>query len=40
MDIFNNSMEMVIHQENHQNNILYVSKCKQEEAHFVDFNTT
>jgi len=30
---------MVIHQKNHQNNILYVSKCIEKEAHFVDFYT-
>jgi len=40
MAICNNSMDMVIHQQTHQNNILDVSKCKQKEAHFVDFHTT
>jgi len=38
--IFNKSMEMVIHQKKHQKNILYISKCKQKEAYFVDFHTT
>jgi len=35
----NNSMKMVIHHNNHQNNILHVSKCKKKETHFVDFHT-
>jgi len=30
-------MKMVIHQKKHQNNILYILKCKEKEAHFVNF---
>jgi len=33
--ICKNSMEMVIHLKKLQNNILYVTKCKKKEAHFV-----
>jgi len=38
--IYNNSIVMVIDPKKHQNNNLYISKCKQKEAHFVDFYTT
>jgi len=33
-------MEMVIHQINHQGNILYILTCTQKEAHIVNFHTT
>jgi len=39
MSICNNSIEMVILSKKHQNNISYVSKCKQKEARFIDFHT-
>jgi len=39
-EICKNSTEMVIHPKKLENNILYDTKSKQNEAHFVDFHTT